>query len=214
MTAQHISMRIYGSNSCWEGNKGLIRDLHLLLFDFLCGEERQYASVFHLILVLELKYLLMLFLNDVDTDWKLTWCLFFLHPFQDTLLNLQPYGPGEWRGHSISNLGSSKQEELIQTLRLFKIHGAAYCRAAYIFSKNMQKQDRRNLPKYRKHVWGSSLPSHCWLNPVGYLSVFVQDVSKEAVGVGESLRAWTLPHTDHSVLLRVQNTTLKLKCKD
>lgn len=44
-----------------------------------------------------------------------------------------------------------------------------------------------------------------------YLSVFVQDVSKEAVGVGESLRACTLPHTDHSVLLRMQNTALKLK---
>lgn len=44
-----------------------------------------------------------------------------------------------------------------------------------------------------------------------YLSVFVQDVSKEAVGVGESLRACTLPHTDHSVLLGMQNTALKLK---
>lgn len=41
--------------------------------------------------------------------------------------------------------------------------------------------------------------------------MFVQDVSKEAVGVGESLRACTLPHTDHSVLLRMQNTALKLK---
>lgn len=44
-----------------------------------------------------------------------------------------------------------------------------------------------------------------------YLSVFVQDVSKETIGVWESLRACTLPHTDHSVLLRMQNTTLKIK---
>lgn len=42
-----------------------------------------------------------------------------------------------------------------------------------------------------------------------YLSVFVQDVSKEAVGVGEALRASTFPHTDHSVLLRMQNAALK-----
>ena len=42
-----------------------------------------------------------------------------------------------------------------------------------------------------------------------YLSVFVQGASKEAVGVGESLRASTLPHTDHSVLLRVQDAALK-----
>lgn len=42
-----------------------------------------------------------------------------------------------------------------------------------------------------------------------HLSVFVQDVSKEAVGVGEALRARTLPHTDHSVLLSMQNTALE-----
>lgn len=44
-----------------------------------------------------------------------------------------------------------------------------------------------------------------------YLSVFVQDVSKETVGVWESLRARTLPHTDHSVLFRMQNTALKIQ---
>lgn len=49
------------------------------------------------------------------------------------------------------------------------------------------------------------------MKPGFYLSVFVQDVSKETIGVGESLRARTLPHTDHPVLLRMQNTALKLK---
>ncbi len=52
------------------------------------------------------------------------------------------------------------------------------------------------------------------MKPGFYLSVFVQDVSEEAIGVRESLRARTLPHTDHSVLLRMQNTALKLKCSD
>lgn len=50
-----------------------------------------------------------------------------------------------------------------------------------------------------------------------HLSVFVQDVSKEAVGVRKSLRASTFPDTDHSVLLRVQNAALninELKPKD
>lgn len=47
------------------------------------------------------------------------------------------------------------------------------------------------------------------LNCLGtYLSVFVQDVSKKAVGVGEALRASALPHTDNSVLLWMQNTAL------
>lgn len=43
---------------------------------------------------------------------------------------------------------------------------------------------------------------------MSYLSVFVQNISKEAVSVGESLRARALPHTDHPVLLGVQDTTL------
>lgn len=43
--------------------------------------------------------------------------------------------------------------------------------------------------------------------------MFVQDVSKEAISVGESLRARTLPHTDHSVLLGMQDTALELKTK-
>lgn len=43
--------------------------------------------------------------------------------------------------------------------------------------------------------------------------MFVQNVSKEAVGVRESLRACTLPHTDHPVLLRVQDTTLELNVR-
>lgn len=42
-----------------------------------------------------------------------------------------------------------------------------------------------------------------------YLSVFVQNVSKEAVGVWESLRASALPDADHPVLLRMQHTSLK-----
>lgn len=37
MIARHISIRICGTDSCWEGDEGLIRDLHLLLFDILCG---------------------------------------------------------------------------------------------------------------------------------------------------------------------------------
>lgn len=41
-----------------------------------------------------------------------------------------------------------------------------------------------------------------------YLSVFVQNVAEEAVGVGEALRPRTLPDTDHAVLLRVQNAAL------
>lgn len=44
---------------------------------------------------------------------------------------------------------------------------------------------------------------------VQYLSVFVQNISEEAVGIREALRARTLPHTDHSVLLWMQDTTLK-----
>lgn len=44
-----------------------------------------------------------------------------------------------------------------------------------------------------------------------YLSVFVQNVPKETVSVGESLRTCTLPHADHSVLLRMQDTALKFK---
>lgn len=42
-----------------------------------------------------------------------------------------------------------------------------------------------------------------------YLSVFVQNVSEEAVGVWESLRASALPDADHPVLLRMQHTSLK-----
>ena len=41
-----------------------------------------------------------------------------------------------------------------------------------------------------------------------YLSVFVQNVPKEAEGVGEALRSCTLLHTHHTMLLRVQHTTL------
>lgn len=42
-----------------------------------------------------------------------------------------------------------------------------------------------------------------------HLSVFVQDVPEESVGVGEALRSRALPHTHHAVLLRVQHTPLQ-----
>lgn len=41
-----------------------------------------------------------------------------------------------------------------------------------------------------------------------YLSVFVQNVSKESVGVWESLRTSTLPHTHNPVLLGVKHSPL------
>lgn len=44
-----------------------------------------------------------------------------------------------------------------------------------------------------------------------YLSVLVQNVSEETISVGKSLRACTLSHADHSVLLRMQDTALEFK---
>ena len=41
-----------------------------------------------------------------------------------------------------------------------------------------------------------------------YLSVFVQDVAKEAEGVREALRACTLPHTHNTMLLRMEHPAL------
>lgn len=82
-----------------------------------------------------------------------------------------------------------------------------------------KKQTNKPLPNVSDtKIFGDPLTSQQNLdapqNLGYYLSVFVQDVSKEAVSVGESLRACTLPHTDHSVLLRMQNTALKLKSLD
>ena len=44
-----------------------------------------------------------------------------------------------------------------------------------------------------------------------YLSVFVQNISEEPVGVWESLRAGTFPNTHHAVLLRMQDPTLRVE---
>lgn len=46
---------------------------------------------------------------------------------------------------------------------------------------------------------------------MAYLSVFVQHVSEEPVGVRESLRAGAFSNAHHAVLLRVQDTTLGLE---
>lgn len=43
-----------------------------------------------------------------------------------------------------------------------------------------------------------------------YLAMLVQNVPKEPVGIWEALRAGTLPHADHSVLLGVENSALGL----
>ena len=44
-----------------------------------------------------------------------------------------------------------------------------------------------------------------------YLSVFVQNISEEPVGVWESLRAGAFPNTHHAVLLRMQDPTLRVE---
>lgn len=82
------------------------------------------------------------------------------------------------------------------TLWLYWVEGA----------QHFQPEEKRVCRSLVVTVYRSGHSSY-W--SITYLSVFVQDVSKESVGVGESLRACTLPHTDHSVLLRMQHTALR-----